>query len=102
MMTMTATNGQRLQPADGNRVEMTQIALSWLLTKVELPIVRTAKLHHIEGAMKALDIHLSEGDIRYLKEPYLTHNLSGVMAVNKPVISEDPVGSSQKETSNTE
>ena len=30
-------------------------------------------------------------DIRYLEEPYVPHNLSGVMAVNKPVMNEEPV-----------
>ena len=72
-------------------VEMTQIALAWLLTKVESPIVGATKQHHIEGAVKALDIHLSGDDLRYLEEPYVPHNLSGVMAVNKPVMSEEPV-----------
>ena len=49
------------------------------------------KLHHIEGAVRALDIHLTADDIRYLEEPYVPHNLSGVMAVNKPVMDTDPV-----------
>ena len=66
-------------------------ALAWLLTKVESPIVGATKLHHIEGAVKALDVHLSADDIRYLEEPYVPHNLSGVMAVNKPVMDEEPV-----------
>ncbi len=72
-------------------VEMTQISLAWLLTKVESPIVGATKLHHIEGAVKSLDVHLSADDIRYLEEPYVPHNLSGVMAVNKPVMNEEPV-----------
>ena len=77
--------------ADRYGVEMTQISLAWLLTKVESPIVGATKLHHIEGAVKSLDVHLSADDIRYLEEPYVPHNLSGVMAVNKPVMSEEPV-----------
>ena len=77
--------------ADRYGVEMTQISLAWLLTKVESPIVGATKLHHIEGAVKALDVHLSADDIRYLEEPYVPHNLSGVMAVNKPTMSEEPV-----------
>ena len=88
--------------ADRYGVEMTQISLAWLLTKVEFslawlltkvesPIVGATKLHHIEGAVKSLDVHLSADDIRYLEEPYVPHNLSGVMAVNKPVMSEEPV-----------
>ena len=77
--------------ADRYGVEMTQISLAWLLTKVESPIVGATKLHHIEGAVKALDVHLTDADIRYLEEPYVPHNLSGVMAVNKPAMSEEPV-----------
>ena len=77
--------------ADRYDVEMTQISLAWLLTKVESPIVGATKLHHIEGAVKSLDVRLTADDIRYLEEPYVPHNLSGVMAVNKPVMSEEPV-----------
>ena len=80
-----------MELADRYGVEMTQVSLAWLLTKVESPIVGATKLHHIEGAVKALDLQLSADDIRYLEEPYVPHNLSGVMAVNKPVMSEDPV-----------
>ena len=77
--------------ADRYGVEMTQIALAWLLTKVESPIVGATKLHHIEGAVRSLDISLSADDIHYLEEPYVPHNLSGVMAVNKPVMADEPV-----------
>lgn len=77
--------------ADRYGVEMTQIALAWLLNKVEAPIVGATKLHHIEGAVKALDVHLSPEDISYLEEPYVPHNLSGVMAVNKPAMAAEPV-----------
>ena len=77
--------------ADRYGVEMTQISLAWLLTKVESPIVGATKLHHIEGAVKSLDVRLTAEDIRYLEEPYVPHSLSGVMAVNKPTMSEEPV-----------
>lgn len=77
--------------ADRYGVEMTQISLAWLLTKVESPIVGATKLHHIECAVKALDVHLTDEDIRYLEEPYTPHSLSGVMAVNKPKMEEKPV-----------
>lgn len=77
--------------ADRYGVEMTQISLAWLLTKVESPIVGATKLHHIEGAVKSLDLHLTADDINYLEEPYVPHNLSGVMAVNKPIMAEEPV-----------
>ena len=54
-------------------------------------------IHHIEGSVKSLDVHLSEKDLVYLEEPYMPHNLSGVMAVNKPVMNGNPYGSLQKE-----
>lgn len=44
-----------------------------------------------DTAVKSLDVHLTADDIHYLEEPYMPHNLSGVMAVNKPVMSEKPV-----------
>lgn len=80
-----------MELADRYGVEMTQVALAWLLTKVESPIVGATKLHHIEGAARSLDLQLTADDIRYLEEPYVPHNLSGVMAVNKAVMTEDPV-----------
>ena len=80
-----------MEQADRYGVEMTQVALAWLLTKVESPIVGATKLHHIEGAVKSLDLQLTADDIRYLEEPYVPHNLSGVMAVNRPVMAEEPV-----------
>ena len=77
--------------ADRYGVEMTQISLAWLLTKVESPIVGATKLHHIEGAVKSLEVRLTADDIRYMEVPYVPHNLSGVMAVYKPAMSEEPV-----------
>ena len=58
---------------------------------MESPIVGATKLHHIEGAVKSLDLQLTADDIHYLEEPYVPHNLSGVMAVNRPVMAEEPV-----------
>ena len=77
--------------ADRYGTEMTQVALAWLLSKVESPIVGATKPHHIKGAVKSLDLHLTADDINYLEEPYVPHNLSGVMAVNRPTMNEDPV-----------
>ena len=50
-----------------------------------------AKRDDVVVAVKSLDVRLTADDIRYLEEPYVPHNLSGVMAVNKPVMSEEPV-----------
>ncbi len=51
--------------------------------KVTAPIVGATKLHHIEGAVKAVDMALNDSEIAYLEEPYVPHPLAGVMAQNK-------------------
>lgn len=68
--------------ADQRGVAMTEISLAWLLTKVTSPVVGATKLHHIEGAAKAVDLVLSKEEIAYLEEPYVPHALVGVMAQN--------------------
>lgn len=69
--------------AEKRGVSMTEIALAWLLTKVDSPVVGATKLHHIEGAAKAVDCVLTEDEIACLEEPYVPHPLAGVMAQNK-------------------
>ena len=70
--------------AEKHGVSMTEISLAWLLTKVTSPVVGATKMHHIEGAAKAVDIELASDEISYLEEPYVPHSLAGVMAQNKP------------------
>lgn len=64
-------------------VSMTEISLAWLLTKVASPVVGATKLHHIEGAVSAVDVNLTEDEILYLEEAYVPHSLVGVMAENR-------------------
>ncbi|MEQ9893184.1 aldo/keto reductase [Pectobacterium aroidearum] len=66
------------------RVSMTEISLAWLITKVTAPVVGATKKHHIDGAVKAVDLTLSDDEIRYLEESYQPHKLVGVMAQNTP------------------
>ena len=66
--------------AEKHGVTMTEVSLAWLLTKVTSPVVGATKLHHIEGAAKAVDLTLSPEEILYLEEPYVPHPLAGVMA----------------------
>lgn len=68
--------------ADKHGVSMTEISLAWLLTKVAAPVVGATKLHHIEGAVKAVDLELTPEELAYLEEPYVPHKLVGVMAQN--------------------
>lgn len=56
-----------------------QIALGWLLSKVDAPIVGATKFSHIEEAVKAIGVKLTEEELEYLEEPYVPHKLVGIM-----------------------
>lgn len=56
-----------------------QIALGWLLSKVDAPIVGATKFSHIEEAVKAIGVKLTKEEIEYLEEPYVPHKLVGIM-----------------------
>ena len=58
--------------AEEKEVSMAQIALAWLLHQepVDAPIVGTTSVEHLEDAVEALEIDLSESDLDYLEEPY--------------------------------
>lgn len=77
------------QLADKYGVSMTEISLSWLLTKVSAPVVGTTKLHHIEDAAKAVNLTLTADELAFLEEPYLPHKLVGVMAQNTPAAAKE-------------
>ena len=77
-------NGQeineRVQEMAGEKdASMAQIALSWVLHKdvVDAPIVGTTSIEHLEEAVAALDISLSDSDIEWLEEPYEPVSVSG-------------------------
>jgi aryl-alcohol dehydrogenase-like predicted oxidoreductase len=60
-------------------VTMAQIALAWILEKdvVTAPIVGTSSIDHLEDAVEALEIDLSQSDVEYLEEPYEPVRVSG-------------------------
>lgn len=68
--------------AEKRGVSMTEISLAWLLTKVTAPVVGATKLHHVVGAARSTELALAESEIAYLEEPYVPHELVGVMAQN--------------------
>ncbi len=63
-------------------VSMTEIALAWLLAKVTAPVAGATKLNHVEDAVKAVELTLTDTELAYLEEPYVPHALAGVMAQN--------------------
>jgi aryl-alcohol dehydrogenase-like predicted oxidoreductase len=60
-------------------VSMAQISLAWLFHQdaVDAPIVGTTSVEHLEDAVEALEIDLSESDREYLEEPYEPVPVSG-------------------------
>ena len=65
--------------AKNHGVSMAQIGLAWLLHKeqVAAPIVGVTKISHLEDAVNALSVSLSEEEIAYLEEPYVPHKIVG-------------------------
>lgn len=70
--------------AEKRGVSMTEVSLAWLISKTTSPVVGATKLHHIEGAAKAVELDLTDEETKYLEEPYVPHALAGVMAQNRP------------------
>ena len=60
-------------------VPSAQLALAWLLQKpgVTAPIVGATKLEHLEDALAAEKLTLSEAEVSELEEPYVPHAISG-------------------------
>jgi aryl-alcohol dehydrogenase-like predicted oxidoreductase len=61
------------------RVPPAQVALAWLLHRpgVTAPIIGATKLRHLEDALAADELELSEKDMARLEEPYLPHPVLG-------------------------
>jgi aryl-alcohol dehydrogenase-like predicted oxidoreductase len=59
-------------------VSVAQLAVSWLLHKgVTAPIVGVTKLEHVQEAVDAVELKLSEDDMARLEEPYKPHRVLG-------------------------
>ena len=60
-------------------VTASQIALAWILGKpfVHSPIIGATKMDHLDQAIAALDIKLSDDDTKRLDEPYKPHPVLG-------------------------
>jgi aryl-alcohol dehydrogenase-like predicted oxidoreductase len=65
--------------ADKKGVPMVQISLAWLMQKepVTIPIIGSTKLSHLESAVPAVSVELSQEEIDFLEEPYIPHEVVG-------------------------
>ena len=60
-------------------VKNAQVALAWMLTKADVsaPIIGVSKGYQLEDALGALEIKLTEEEVRRLEEPYQPHVVLG-------------------------
>jgi aryl-alcohol dehydrogenase-like predicted oxidoreductase len=65
--------------AEKHGVLRLQIALAWLLQKtpVTAPIIGATKVTHLEEAVGALSVQLTQDEVAYLEEPYVPHPIVG-------------------------
>jgi aryl-alcohol dehydrogenase-like predicted oxidoreductase len=56
-----------------------QLALAWVLNKpyIASPIIGASKIEHLDQAIAALDIQLSDEEIKRVEEPYQAHPILG-------------------------
>lgn len=74
------TVAERVQEIAKSRgVSGPQIALAWLLNKphITAPIIGASKLDHLDQAIAALDIKLTEDEVTQLEELYQPHPIRG-------------------------
>ncbi|GAA1394139.1 aldo/keto reductase [Luteococcus peritonei] len=68
------------QVAKSHDVAMADVALAWHWARgVEAPIVGCSKPSRVDEAVRALDLQLSEDDLALLEEPYVAHELVGLV-----------------------
>ena len=65
--------------AERYNVSQAQIALAWMLHKpfVTAPVVGATKMPHLDDAVAALDVKLTDEDMTYLEEPYVPRAIAG-------------------------
>jgi len=68
-----------VEVAGARGVSSARVALAWLLHKaaVTAPIIGATKVEHLEDALRAEELSLSEDEISRLEEPYIPHAISG-------------------------
>ena len=65
--------------AKSRGVSNVEVALAWLLSKpaVTAPIIGAGKIGHLENAVKATELKLTDDEIAVLEKPYVPHAILG-------------------------
>ena len=74
------TIAERVAEIAGERgVPRAQVALAWVARNpvVTAPIVGASKPHHVDDAVAALELQLSDEEVKRLEEPYRPHAVAG-------------------------
>jgi len=68
--------------ADKRGLPMAQIALAWVLHKPEVttPIIGATKIKHLDDAVAALDVALSDDEIAELEQHYVPRKVAGMFS----------------------
>ncbi len=66
--------------AQAKSVAPAQVALAWLLSRpgVTAPIIGASKMDQLDQAVAALDVNLTDDEVRRLEEPYRPHTVLGI------------------------
>ena len=65
--------------AEARGVSMAEVSLAWLLSKpaVTAPIVGATKLEHLDAAIRAVELELTDSEAARLEAPYRPHEIMG-------------------------
>jgi aryl-alcohol dehydrogenase-like predicted oxidoreductase len=65
--------------ADGHGVTRAQVALAWILQQspVTAPIIGASKMSHLDDAVNAVSLKLSEEEMKSLEAPYIPQPTAG-------------------------
>jgi 1-deoxyxylulose-5-phosphate synthase len=65
--------------AEARNVSRAQVALAWVLQKQEVtsPIIGASKPHHLDDAVAALSLELTDEEVDALEAPYVPHAIAG-------------------------
>jgi len=75
--------------AEKYEVSYAQISLAWMLHKqpVVAPVIGATKIAHLDNAIEAVAVELTEEDMAYLEEPYVLHPVVGLIPYGGQLLS---------------
>ena len=62
------------QLAKKKGVSMANVSTAWVMSRGAIPIIGMSSIERVDDDIKALDVELTEEDIKYLEESYKPKN----------------------------